>query len=188
MTQHWRNPSGQIIRSGGSVVRCPSCPCGGVDICDGGTFNGTLWQARLTTDFTTCTPPQPSPPQVSCDQLNVTNQICTWNGSLGSFDYNAAADQARCNPQPSYFGYWYKKQYRVRPVCPTGGGGNGKIELMIRANSIGEFDALIAEITGLSSIETGTTYVLTPKTNCGFAFSDCLCDWDSDPIVTFEEL
>lgn len=27
MTQHWRNPSGQIIRSGGSVVRCPSCPC-----------------------------------------------------------------------------------------------------------------------------------------------------------------
>lgn len=27
MTQHWRNPSGQIIRSGGNIVRCPACPC-----------------------------------------------------------------------------------------------------------------------------------------------------------------
>jgi hypothetical protein len=186
VTQHWRNSSGQIIRSAGSVVRCATCPCGGVDICDGGTFDGTLWQARLTTDFTSCTPPQSG--QVSCDELNVTDQVCTWNGTLGSFDYGSGTDQARCNPQAFYFGFWYKQRYRVRPVCPTGGGGNGKIELMIRANSAAEFDALIAEITGLSTIETGTTYTLTPKANCGFAFSDCLCGWDSNPTVEFEEL
>lgn len=187
MTSRWRNASGQRVRVAGARERCADCPCEGVDICDGGTFDGSLWQARLTTDFTACTPPQ-APTQVSCDELNVSSQICTWNGTLGSFDYSGGTDQARCNSTPSYFGYWYKRQYRVRPVCPTGGGGNGKIELYIRANSVTEFDAVIAEITGLSTIETGTVYTLTPKTNCGFTFSDCLCDWDSDPTVEFEEL
>ena len=186
MASRWRNGSGQRVRVAGARERCADCPCDGVDICDG-TFDGSLWQARLTTDFTSCTPPQ-SPTQVSCDELNVSAVVCTWNSSLNSFDYDAAADQARCLGGNPYFGYWYKKKYRVRPVCPTGGGGNGKIELYVRANSITEFDAVIAEITGLSTLETGTTYTLTPKTNCGMPNSDCLCDWDSDPTVTFEEL
>ena len=187
MASRWRNGSGQRVRVAGARERCADCPCDGVDICDG-TFDGSLWQARLTTDFTACTPPQTSPAQVSCDQLNVTAAVCTWNGSLSSFDHGSGTDQARCTDRPSYFGFWYKLQYRVVPTCPSGGGGNGKIQLVVRANAASEFDALIAEITGLSTLETGTTYTLTPKANCGFAFSDCLCGWDSDPTVTFEEL
>jgi len=187
MASRWRNASGQRVRVAGARERCADCPCDATDICDG-TFDGSLWQARLTVDFTTCDP-VPIGADVACDAINVTDVVAGWVSGDNRWNYGSGTDEARCLGGNPYFGYWYKLQYKVNVVCPSGGGGNGKVQLYVRAKGVVEFDSLIAEITGLSTIETGTVYSLTPKTDCGgFPNGDCLCDWDANPAVEFESV